>query len=58
MREELYPFSSVGGMWSTIKAMIFNTYANPTAAKKLEKLKKEKDAEKSHPLPVLTETAA
>ncbi|MBI1374989.1 MAG: adenosyl-hopene transferase HpnH [Phycisphaera sp.] len=31
-----HTFASFGGMWATIKAMVFNTYANPTAQKKLE----------------------
>ncbi len=31
-----HTFSSFGGMWGTIKAMVFNTYANPGAAKKLK----------------------
>ncbi len=31
-----HTFSSFGGMWATIKAMIFNTYANPSAGRKLK----------------------
>jgi hopanoid biosynthesis associated radical SAM protein HpnH len=31
-----HTFSSFGGMWGTIKAMIFNTYANPGAREKLK----------------------
>ncbi len=36
-----HTFASFGGMWGTIKAMIFNRYANPTAAKRLEEEKKK-----------------
>jgi len=46
-----HTFSSFGGMWGTIKAMIFNSYANPGAR---EKLKEE--AKKPHgPLARLVE---
>lgn len=31
-----HTFASFGGMWGTIKAMIFNTYANPAAKKRLK----------------------
>jgi len=34
-----HTFSSFGGMWGTIKAMVFNTYANPAAMNKVEKMK-------------------
>ncbi len=37
-----HTFASFGGLWGTIKAMVFNTYANPRAAKRL-------DDEKSKP---------
>jgi hypothetical protein len=30
-----HTFSSFGGLWGTVKAMIFNTYANPGAKKRL-----------------------
>jgi len=30
-----HTFASFGGMWGTVKAMIFNTYANPKAQQKL-----------------------
>ena len=30
-----HTFSSFGGLWGTIKAMVFNTYANPSAQKSL-----------------------
>jgi hopanoid biosynthesis associated radical SAM protein HpnH len=31
-----HTFSSFGGMWGTIKAMIFNRYANPAAMRRLD----------------------
>lgn len=31
-----HTFSSFGGLWGTIKAMVFNTYANPAARKRLD----------------------
>ena len=31
-----HTFASFGGMWGTIKAMAFNTYANPAAAERLK----------------------
>ena len=34
-----HTFASFGGMWGTIKAMVFNTYANPAAGKKLKEFK-------------------
>ncbi len=34
-----HTFSSFGGMWGTIKAMVFNTYANPAAQSRLEEEK-------------------
>ena len=34
-----HTFASFGGMWGTIKAMVFNRYANPAAMNKLEKMK-------------------
>ena len=47
-------FSSFGGLWGTIKALVFNTYANPAAAKKVAQLEQEKqNGSKDHPLPVL-----
>ncbi len=33
-------FSTFGGMWGTIKAMLFNRYASPQAAQKLKDLEK------------------
>lgn len=41
-----HTFSSAGGMWANIKAMIFSKYANPTAAKRL----KEEEAKPHGPL--------
>lgn len=34
-----HSFASFGGMWATVKAMIFNRYANPAAARQLEEEK-------------------
>lgn len=34
-----HTFASFGGMWGTIKAMLFNSYANPGAMNKLDKMK-------------------
>ena len=34
-----YTFSGFGGIWANIKAMIFNSYANPRAAARLEEEK-------------------
>ena len=34
-----YTFSGFGGIWANIKAMVFNTYANPGAGKRLEEEK-------------------
>jgi len=48
-------FSSFGGLWGTIKAMIFNTYANPAAAKQIKQLEAER---KDIALPVLSGSAA
>jgi hopanoid biosynthesis associated radical SAM protein HpnH len=46
-----HTFSSFGGMWGTIKAMLFNTYANPGAKKRLKE-----EAKKPHgPLARLVE---
>ncbi|MGI9014133.1 MAG: adenosyl-hopene transferase HpnH [Phycisphaerales bacterium] len=36
-----HTFSSFGGMWGTIKAMVFNRYANPAAKQRLEKMKSQ-----------------
>ena len=55
-----HTFSSFGGFWATVKATLFNTYANPSAAGKLLALENEK--KKSHgkkkSLPVLAGSAA
>ncbi len=46
-----HTFSSFGGLWATIKAMVFNTYANPSAEKNLTE-----EAKKPHgPLARLVE---
>jgi hopanoid biosynthesis associated radical SAM protein HpnH len=34
-----HTFSSFGGLWGTIKAMVFNTYASPRARRRLEEEK-------------------
>lgn len=52
-----HTFSSFGGMWGTIKALIFNTYANPAARRKLSETHVA-GKKKSHSLPVLAESAA
>jgi len=36
-----HTFASFGGMWATIKAMVFNSYANPAAQAKLDEAKKQ-----------------
>jgi hypothetical protein len=38
-----HTFASFGGLWGTIKAMIFNTYANPGAKERLRE-----ESEKPH----------
>jgi hopanoid biosynthesis associated radical SAM protein HpnH len=54
-----HTFSSFGGLWGTIKAMIFNTYANPAAKRKLSELSaRSKGHGKNVALPVLAESAA
>ncbi len=46
-----HTFSSFGGMWGTVKAMVFNSYANPAADKRLAE-----EAKKAHsPLARLVE---
>ncbi|HVZ94100.1 MAG TPA: adenosyl-hopene transferase HpnH [Phycisphaerales bacterium] len=44
-----HTFASFGGLWGTIKAIVFNTYANPRAAKRL----KEEEAKPHGPLAML-----
>ena len=53
-----YTFSSFGGMWGTVKALIFHAYANPTAAKKIKQLEKERLGRKDQSLPVIHGDAA
>jgi hopanoid biosynthesis associated radical SAM protein HpnH len=36
-----HTFASFGGMFATVKAMIFNTYANPAAKRRLEEARKK-----------------
>lgn len=44
-----HTFSSFGGLWGTIKAMVFNSYANPTAQRRL----KEEEAKPHGPMAML-----
>jgi len=44
-----HTFSSFGGLWGTIKAMVFNTYANPAAGQRL----KEEEAKPHGPMAML-----
>ncbi len=44
-----HTFSSFGGLWGTIKAMVFNTYASPRATKRL----KEEESKPHGPLAML-----
>jgi hopanoid biosynthesis associated radical SAM protein HpnH len=53
-----HTFTSFGGMWGTIKGLLFNTYASPTIAKKLEKMSEAKAKQKSVALPVMSSDAA
>ncbi len=43
-----HTFASFGGMWGTIKAMIFNTYANPGAKKRLAEEEKKPHGPLAH----------
>ena len=55
-------FSSFGGLFGTIKAMIFNTYANPKAAEKVDQQRREQEearaATNDVSLPVMESEAA
>ena len=53
-----HTFSSFAGAWGTIKACIFNRYANPAAAQKLRQLEVQKGRAKVHSLPVINVGAA
>lgn len=54
-----HTFSSFGGMWGTIKAMIFNSYANPGAMKKMDEVEQERGGKgPTVHLNVLQESAA
>ncbi len=44
-----HTFSSFGGLWGTIKAMVFNSYANPAAQRRL----KEEEAKPHGPMAML-----
>ena len=49
-----HTFSSFSGAWGTIKACIFNRYANPTAAQKIQQLESQKGPAKGCSLPVIS----
>lgn len=51
-----HTFSSFGGVWATVKAMVFNTYANPAAARKLQEQQGSKNGDIA--LTVLSGSAA
>ena len=43
-----HTFASFGGMWSTVKAMLFNTYASPRARRRLEEEKAKPHGPMAH----------
>jgi hopanoid biosynthesis associated radical SAM protein HpnH len=43
-----HTFSSVGGLWANLKAMIFNSYANPVAAGRLEEERRKPHGPMAH----------
>ena len=43
-----HTFASFGGMWATVKAMVFNAYANPGAAKRLKEATKKPHGPLAH----------
>lgn len=53
-----HTFSSWGGLWGTIRALMFSRYVNAAAAAKLERYEGAKDKAGDFSLPVLTGTAA
>jgi len=54
-----HTFSSFAGLWGTIKANIFNRYANPAMMNKLDRLENTKKSEPGDvPLPVAGSTLA
>lgn len=53
-----HTFSSFGGLWGTLKAMVFNTYGNPATAKKIKQLEKERQHRVGLSLPVVSGDAA
>jgi len=50
-------FSTFGGMWGTVKAMLFNRYANPDAQKRLQTMKENAPSSEKVSLPVLSGAA-
>ena len=53
-----HTFSSFGGIWGNIKAILFNRYANPSSQKKLEKIEAQHKKGKDLKLTVLSTNAA
>ncbi len=53
-----HTFSSFGGIWGNIKAILFNKYANPGAASRLEAMEEAKSGKREVALPVLSGSAA
>ena len=53
-----HTFSSFGGLWGTVKALVFNRYANSGAAKRLREIERDRRNNKDHALPVLNTNAA
>jgi hopanoid biosynthesis associated radical SAM protein HpnH len=43
-----HTFTSFGGLWGTVKAMVFNAYANPGAKRRLAEAAKEPHGPKRH----------
>ncbi|TVQ59151.1 MAG: adenosyl-hopene transferase HpnH [Phycisphaerales bacterium] len=43
-----HTFASFGGMWATVKAMVFNAYANPGAKKRLQEAAKKPHGPLAH----------
>jgi hypothetical protein len=43
-----YTFSGFPGLWATVKAMVFNTYANPRAKRRLEEEKSKPHGPMQH----------
>jgi hypothetical protein len=51
-------FSGFTGMWATVKAMVFNKYANPAAAKKAKEFKGKSHVAKARETVQLTVKAS